>query len=209
LLGEPLDAATTRRFLEIARAEALRLGHLVEGMFALSLLDLQETLPRGEVGACDVTQALRAAIDATAHAARLREATVTLREAPDSGEPILAAGSFERVVQTAVNLIDNALKHGAQGGRVEASARRGEGRFAEMLIEDDGPGVPLAERDAIFTLGGRGAGAAIAGSGIGLTTARLIVERMGGEITAGDSALGGALFRVRLPLAAEREGVTV
>ena len=125
LLGEPLDAATTQRFLEIARAEALRLGHLVEGMFALSLLDLQEHLPRGEAGACDLAQALRAAIDAVAPTARLREARVRLRDT--SGEPVRAAGSFERVAQTAVNLIDNALKHAARGGCVEVSVGRGEG----------------------------------------------------------------------------------
>lgn len=206
LLGEPLDAATTQRFLEIARAEALRLGRLVEGMFALSMLDLQETLQRGEVGACDAVQALCAAIDATAPTARLREATVTLLETPDRA-PLLVAASLERVVQTAVNLLDNALKHGSRGGRVEVSARCGDGRFVEMRVEDDGPGVPPAERDTIFALGGRGADATAAGSGIGLAAARLIVERMGGEIVVGDSALGGALFCVRLPTAghADRE----
>jgi len=211
LLGEPLDEATTRRFLEIARAEALRLGRLVEGMFALSLLDLQETLPRGEVGACDATQALRAAIDATAPTARLREATVTLLESSERGAPIVAAASFERVVQAAVNLIDNALKHGSHGGCVEVSARRGDGRFVEIRVEDDGPGVPPAERDAVFAFGVRGAETTAAGSGIGLAAARLIAERMGGEIIVGDSALGGALFCVRLPLAtqADREGPAV
>jgi signal transduction histidine kinase len=201
LLDEGLDIPTARRFLEIAHAEAVRLERLIDGMFALSVLDLHESSVCGKRAYCDVVQALRAALDATALTAKVRDVAVTLCEPRDSVVPMRAAMGVDRLIQTITNLIDNALKHGARGGRVEVRARVCDGRYVEILVEDDGPGVPPAECDAIFVLGKRGTGVTVAGTGIGLATARLIVERGGGEITVGASALGGALFCVRIPLA--------
>jgi signal transduction histidine kinase len=201
LLGEELDVPTVRRFLEIAHAEAMRLGSLIDGMFALSVLDLHESSVRGKRTCCDVAQALRAVVDATALMAKMRDISVTLCEPRDSVVPMRATIGPDRLIQTIANLIDNALKYGVRGGRVELRARVCAERYVEILVEDDGPGVPPAERDAIFVLGKRGVGASVAGTGIGLATARLIVDRAGGEITVGDSALGGALFCVRIPFA--------
>ncbi len=111
----------------------------------------------------------------------------------------------DRLGQVAGNLIDNALKHGAAGGCVEVCLRTLDARFVVLSIEDDGPGVPASEREAIFALGYRSAAGRAGGTGIGLAVARLIVERIGGEIDVAGGRLGGACFRIRLPRAEEEE----
>jgi signal transduction histidine kinase len=206
LLGDTFDARTARRFLEIAHAEAVRLGRLVDGMFALSVLDLQEAGVGREAATCDVARVVRAAIDAAAPVAAASSVLLLVREVTRDGESVSVAMGFDRLAHIVGNLLDNALKHGAPGGRVEVSIQRSvDGRYAEVCVEDDGPGVPSAEREAIFVLGARGTHAASAGTGIGLAVARLIAERAGGEIAVEDSQLGGALFRARAPLVAAGE----
>src|SRR6516225_12395753 len=76
LLDGELDARTTRRFLETARREALRLGRLVEGMLEFSMLDLSE-LRRG--ASCDVVEQVRATVDAALPLALERRVTIRAR----------------------------------------------------------------------------------------------------------------------------------
>jgi signal transduction histidine kinase len=108
----------------------------------------------------------------------------------------------DRLVQVTGNVIENALKHGAAGGIVTA-ALRADRRFVKLAIEDDGPGVAAGERESIFALGYRSAASGAGGTGIGLAVARLILERVGGEIAVIDGSRGGACFRIRLPRAEE------
>jgi signal transduction histidine kinase len=68
-------------------------------------------------------------------------------------------------------------------------------------VDDDGPGVPLEQRERIFELGRRGAGARAQGSGLGLAVVRLLLERSGGDVDVTAGPLGGARFRLRLPRA--------
>jgi signal transduction histidine kinase len=99
-------------------------------------------------------------------------------------------------------LVDNALRYTRAGGHVRVSVRP-EGRTARLDVEDDGIGVPEADRVRIFDRFFRGAEARVKradGSGLGLAIASWIARRHGGQIEVGDSALGGARFTVRLPL---------
>lgn len=192
LLDEELDAAAARRFLEIARAEALRLGRLVDGMFQLSMLDLGEKSLCAEEA--DAARAVCVAIDAVRPAAQARGVRI---EALGNLSGSVRGIGFDRLVQVVGNLLDNAVKHGARGGRVLV-ASRSSGHFLELRVEDDGPGIGLDRRDAVFALGERGASPA-EGNGIGLAVVRLIVERCGGEVCVGKSPMGGASFEIRLP----------
>jgi signal transduction histidine kinase len=198
VLQGDLSACEVRRFLEIAQAEALRLGRLVDGMFDLSLLDLNGNLVGHE--ACVVDEAVKCARDAVAASAAAREVSVEQLACSER----TAAIAEDRLVQVLINLLDNAIKHGRRGGHVFVSARALDERYLEIRVEDEGPGVVPEERETIFALGGRGTTDA-PGTGIGLAVVRLIVERAGGEIDVGDSRLGGAQFRLRLPIAAAQQ----
>lgn len=96
------------------------------------------------------------------------------------------------------NLIENAAKYG--GGRVFATVLR-EAGFVEIMIEDDGRGIPEAQRLAIFERGAR-LDTGKPGTGLGLAIVRDVAEIYGGTVSLEQSEdLGGLLVRLRLPAA--------
>ncbi|MBV8149595.1 MAG: HAMP domain-containing histidine kinase [Candidatus Eremiobacteraeota bacterium] len=192
LEGEELDPRTTRRFLETARREALRLGRLVEGMLEFSMLDLRA--PRDAY--CDASEQIRATIDAVLPLARQRRVTIRARlprEAP-------ARIDGDACVHALLNVVENAVKHGRECGSVCIDCVR-EGAFVRVLIDDDGSGIAPAEYETIFQLGMRGTRASRRGNGIGLAVVRAIVERFGGDVRVSASPLGGARFALCFPSA--------
>ena len=193
LLEDDLDPVTARRFLQIARDEALRLGRLVDGMFDISMLDLRSGAMRTE--SSELQPSITAAIAAVLPFAAARRARVTQLS---SGSAAVAT-STDRLTQILVNVIENAIKHGRDAGSVFVSVAPLDDRYVEVRIDDDGPGIDPQEREGVFALGRRGSSRA-PGSGIGLAIVRLMVERIGGEVDASASAFGGARFSIRLPL---------
>jgi signal transduction histidine kinase len=194
LLDEELDAETARRFLETAQAEAARMGRLVDGLHELAVLD-GETRGRPESDG-DLLAALGAALDAVMPAAGGRRTVITQL----SWEPRRVMLSTDRLTQILINVLENAIKHGRDAGKVFVSASQLNDRFAEVRIDDDGPGVPSGERFAVFMLERRGANARSKGNGLGLALVRLMIERIGGEVEVVASPLGGARFHLRVPL---------
>lgn len=197
LLDDDMDAATSRRFLETARREALRMGRLLEGMFEFSLLDLSSEALAGR--SCDVRGQLIQACEVVRPLACSRGVTIECTPAID----VPAAVDPDACLQLAVNLLDNAVKYGREGGtvRIAAAARDGE---AVISVDDDGPGIAPQERESIFGLRVRGSSsAARPGTGIGLAIVKLIAERAGGGIRVTDSPLGGARFEAGIPLKEE------
>jgi two-component system sensor histidine kinase TctE len=72
---------------------------------------------------------------------------------------------------------------------------------AVLTVTDDGPGIPVDERDHVFERFYRVAGSTEEGSGLGLAIVREVVENAGGRVTLGDGATCGLVVEVRLPLA--------
>jgi len=91
------------------------------------------------------------------------------------------------------NLLDNARRHASQV-RVALSLN---GNWAEITVDDDGPGIPAAKREAAFKPFASGSAT---GTGLGLAIARDAVRRHGGEITLEQSPMGGLRAQVRLPV---------
>jgi two-component system osmolarity sensor histidine kinase EnvZ len=97
------------------------------------------------------------------------------------------------------NLIMNAAGHAA---RVEVTGRPGPSGGAEILIDDDGPGIPEGRYEDAFTPFGRlddGRGSNGKGVGLGLAIARDIIRGHGGELTLARSPLGGLRALVSVP----------
>jgi len=194
LLDDDVDAATARTFLETARREALRLGRLVDGMLEFSLLDLSaRALP---ASATDVGEQIVSAIEALQPIARSRN--IELRHHVDPGTR--ARIEPDACMHALLNLIENAIKYGRDGGSVVVSSNRRD-PFLDIIVDDDGPGVPGSERDSIFQLRARGLDAAARpGSGIGLAIVKAIAERIAGATWVESSPLGGARFVLRVPV---------
>jgi two-component system osmolarity sensor histidine kinase EnvZ len=101
----------------------------------------------------------------------------------------LRADAFSRAV---TNLVDNARRHARH---VAIGARALDGAV-EIVIDDDGPGIPPARREDAFRAFDAGPDG---GTGLGLTIARDIVQAHGGEIVLEDSAMGGLRVRLTVP----------
>lgn len=97
------------------------------------------------------------------------------------------------------NLLDNAIRYTPEHGVVQAIIRNQE-RGILMIIEDSGPGIPLAERRRVFRRFYRGQGVKQSGNGLGLAIVRNIVDQHHGKIELGESSLGGLKVHVFFPL---------
>lgn len=190
LLDEPHEDSTARRFLEIARDETLRLGRLVDGMFAVSLLDLGFARAPSAAESTRTQAALDAALGALGPRIHDRQASLRVHALSDVAVSI----EHDHLVQVFANVIGNALEHAGQHPRIAISAVHRE-RHVEIAIDDDGPGIPQSERDAVFTLGYRRDSA---GTGLGLAVVRELLERAGGSAGVGESPLGGARIVIAL-----------
>ncbi len=189
LAREPDPGAGDVRRVEAATlAELARVERLVEQLLALARLDEGVGPARRELDA----------------AAFLREA---VSAAPGRAElGALAAGRIDadpemlgRVVR---NLVENARRHAGADGVVRVSSTAAHGRL-RVEVDDDGPGIPPAERERVFDRFHRsdaGRARASGGAGLGLAIARAIVEAHGGSIGATDSPLGGARVSFEIPL---------
>jgi len=117
-----------------------------------------------------------------------------------AGEAVVLAD--DRLLARAVaNLIENAIRYGAVGGEIDIALTLREG-VATVEVRDRGPGVPPAQRVAIFDRFHRASGTA-GGSGLGLPIARLVAEAHDGslEILPAAEDEPGACFRLSIPLA--------
>ncbi len=101
----------------------------------------------------------------------------------------------EALRQVLRNLVDNAVRHAGTAVRVEVAA-------GEVGVEDDGPGVPVADRERVFARFTRLDDARDrerGGTGLGLAIARETARALGGDVVLEDAAGGGARFRLVLP----------
>lgn len=114
--------------------------------------------------------------------------------------PVAVEGDRVALGRVVANLIDNALRY---AGEAEVELSSGDA-FAELVVDDHGPGIPPGEREAVFEPFyrlERSRNRASGGTGLGLALTRQIVEAHGGRITATDAPGGGTRMRVLLPLA--------
>ena len=103
---------------------------------------------------------------------------------------LLRPGAFRRAV---TNLIDNAGRH---ANHVALRAQRQGERFAEVIVDDDGPGIAPERREAAFKPFESGTGS----TGLGLTIARDIVRAHGGALLLEESPMGGLRARIKIPV---------
>jgi len=182
------DPELSRRIAAM-EGDLSELNNLVKELLDMSKLDSTRTLQ----GAPVELEAL------------LRDCRATLPPSPQQVACELASGlgtveADARLLARAVgNLLRNAQKY-AQG-RIVLSARRTPGQV-EIAVDDDGPGIPLEERERIFDPFyrlDRSRDRATGGFGLGLSIAHKAVALHGGTLRVESSPLGGARFVLRLP----------
>ncbi|MEM7567521.1 MAG: ATP-binding protein [Pseudomonadota bacterium] len=120
--------------------------------------------------------------------------------AVDADDTLLFRGEKQDFEELVGNIVDNACKWASSEVRVLAKPVRGRNDvpMVELIVDDDGPGLP-AEKRGIALQRGRRLDETVPGSGLGLSIVTELVELYGGTIALGDAALGGLRVTVRLP----------
>jgi two-component system phosphate regulon sensor histidine kinase PhoR len=199
------DRAARTRFLGIMAEQSERMRRLIEDLLGLSRIELTEHQPpTGEAQLAAIARAEAEALEPLFHARRVRLA-VALEEAA-----LAVPADAEQLAQVVRNLLENALRHGREGGevRLTVAPAEGPGRRAGVLLEvaDDGPGIPkehiprLTER---FYRVDKGRSRSAGGTGLGLAIVKHIVNRHRGQLVIESEEGAGASFRVWLPGMAE------
>src|SRR5579884_3432606 len=206
LLGRVRSDAERVRSLRIIDQEARRLTHLVENLLHFSRSERRAA--RLTLAPAALAPLVREAVDGFAPLAAARGVTLVAELAPG----LVAAVDGDALRQMLLNLLDNAIKYGPAGQtvRVELAAA---GSCARIAVDDEGPGIPPADRERVwerFWRLERDRGAAVAGTGIGLSVVRELAALHGGRAWVGDAPLRGragpqagpgARFVIELPLA--------
>ena len=121
------------------------------------------------------------------------------------GEPLRAYANSPAVDRIVLNLLENALRYrrAAPGGSRIALEVGAYGEQVSIIVEDNGPGIPEAERERIFApfhrIGYHDYG--VRGAGLGLALARQLARAHGGEVTVQSRVGEGSRFELVLPLA--------
>ena len=160
-----------------------------------TMIDGYLDFARGEGGEAPAPTDLATLLEEVVVSGRRKGGDIRL----DSDATITLAVRRDALKRCFTNLVDNALRHGEHV--VIAAARNGD--TVEIAIDDDGPGIPEAERGEVFRAFYRldaSRNIETGGVGLGLTIARDVVRGHGGDIVLGDAPGGGLRALVRLPI---------
>lgn len=184
------------RLVNLLRANTDRLRLIVDDLLDIGALDGGRVeLDRDDV---DIAEVARRVVDDLATQAAAAGVAVEV-----TGEQrLMAVVDVQRMRQVLDNLIQNALKFTPSGGHVEVSVRSLGPRF-EIVVRDNGIGIPPEECESVFEKFYRTQRAAqvARGTGLGLPIARSIVELHGGTLRAESDGRTGTVMRAEIPLA--------
>ncbi len=175
-----------RLMLETIDNDADRLSRLIGELLDVARIDLGRLQVRAEPA--DLEALVRQVLDNVAAGTSRRVGLTAERPLPTVWVDV------DRLTQVITNLVENALRHG--GGTAQVLLR-GEDDGVQLIVDDDGPGVPAELRTRVFTRfwtsGGKG------GTGLGLYIVAGVVTAHGGQVSIADAPGGGARLLVWLP----------
>lgn len=197
LQGQARDDPDARRqFLDIMAVQAGRMTRLLDDLLSLSRLEMRAHVPpRGEV---DINQTLDEVVELLRPIAEEGGITLSLERAPTACR---VRGDHDELVQVFQNLVQNAIKYGRAGGRVDVRVAREPGPRVSVAVSDDGPGIAeehlprLTERFyRVDVAASRDKG----GTGLGLAIVKHVLNRHQGQLRIRSEVGVGSTFTVLL-----------
>lgn len=210
LQGPARDDPTARdRFLVIMKEQATRMARLIDDLLSLSRIELKAHVQPTQTA--DLAAIVRQVADALQPIAHERGVDITL-DLPS--EPVIVRADRDELIRVFENLVENALKYGASGKRVDLRLVRepaaGDGGEVVVAVRDYGPGIApehlprLTER---FYRVDVSESRAQGGTGLGLALVKHSLTRHRGRLTIESVPGHGATFTVRLPTLPDENAV--
>jgi two-component system phosphate regulon sensor histidine kinase PhoR len=194
LLGAIDEPAQARRFLDAIRRNAERLGQLISDLLDISRIEAGKYAI--EMRPLSMASVARSVSKSVSESCRRRGVVLEISVDPEL-RVRADAGALEQVL---VNLVENAVKYGPEGGTVELVAVE-QGAAVRIEVRDEGPGIELAHRRRVFERFYRvdpGRSRNMGGTGLGLAIVKNLTEAMGGDVGVDLREPQGSCFWVRL-----------
>ena len=192
--GLDADDSSRRRYLDIVDAETYKLEAIIGDLLDLARLEggggnlVMESVP--------VRDLFQQVVDRHGPTIQNRDIKVTVSVADD----LQVRGDAHRLEQALQNIAANALRHTPEGGRIELRGER-RGDRIRLSVRDTGSGIPDEHLPHLFDRFYKAdPSRSHAGSGLGLSIVRAIVQRHGGTVAAQNAPEGGAVFEIDLPV---------
>lgn len=194
-LNRPREPANYERVLKNVLEQVQHLTRISDQLLLIARADAGELRPEpASIDVVDFVHELAVRWEATAETERLELAV----DVPDSGELVADGALTQRAID---NLLDNAFRHAPELSTVRLAARQ-EGADWVFEVSDEGPGIPIDQRERIFERFARADTARTrsgGGAGLGLSLCAAIAKAQGGSLELVEREGPGATFRLRLP----------
>jgi two-component system phosphate regulon sensor histidine kinase PhoR len=196
------DPIAREKFLAIMQGQATRMARLIDDLLSLSRIELNAHLQPNTP--LDLAPIVRQVADGLQTLARDRDVAIKVATPPDA---MIVLGDRDELIRALENLVENALKYGAAGKRIDITLARGQTRGGtpevRLAVRDYGPGIApehlprLTERFyRVDVADSRAQG----GTGLGLALVKHVLNRHGGRLAIESTAGAGATFIMHLPL---------
>lgn len=178
--------------------ESIRLTQIVEDLLELSRLEQSRESNLAPVILQDV---VRRAVNRISGAAQQHDTEIQIDM---TEEPVCVWGDSFQLTSATFNLLDNALKYSPPSSRLSVDLLD-KGSWAEIVVADEGVGIPRRDHDRVFERFYRvdRSRSAAMGSGLGLAVVRHVAQQHEGEVTLQSEEGLGSIFSIRLPIHAE------
>ena len=191
------DLVVVHRVADRMVSEAHRVARTIDDLMELSRIELGGDPVRDRV---DVADVVSEAVERAAALAESRKIVVAALDLPDD---VHVLGDRRQLSSALGNLVENAVKYSEPGASVQIRVRSHGGR-AELMVADQGIGIPASEHSRIFERFYRvdkGRSRDTGGTGLGLSIVRHVATNHGGEVLVSSQEGEGSTFVLRVPLA--------
>ncbi len=197
LLQGALQEEVATQFVQVIKRHADRLAKIVEDLLILSKVETEEFHLKLEY--IPVSELIDDFTDFVKEAAENKKITISKNDISPS---LSTQGDRAYLGQVLINLLENAIKYGRDGGKVIISAIETDQGEVQFSIEDDGIGIPKEDLPRIFERFyrvDRGRSRELGGTGIGLSIVKHLIQAHGGKVWAESQLEKGSTFYFTMP----------